>query len=60
MWEFSKTMIVGYGMLMDPNGNNYNVAFDEEGHISVTTTKRNTPVTIPKKVMKMILEKINK
>jgi hypothetical protein len=57
-WEFSKTMIVGYGKLTDPKGNDYNVEFDDKGNIEVTTTKRQTPVDIPQKVRKMILEKI--
>ncbi|GMX64425.1 hypothetical protein Elgi_36940 [Paenibacillus elgii] len=56
-WEFSKTVIVGYGVLYDPKGNKYNVEFDENGNIEVTTTKRNTVVKIPQKVHQMILEK---
>ncbi|GAA4880369.1 hypothetical protein GCM10023310_70720 [Paenibacillus vulneris] len=58
-WDFSKTMIVGYGILYDPKGNKYNVEFDDNGSIIVTTTKRNTEVKIPKKVYKMIQDKIN-
>lgn len=58
-WEFFKTVIVGYGTLYDPKGNKFNVDFNDNGEIVVTTIKRNTVVKIPKKVQKMILEKIS-
>ncbi|MCR8641515.1 hypothetical protein NV379_02490 [Paenibacillus sp. N1-5-1-14] len=57
-WEFTKTMIVGYGKLTDSKGKEYNVDFDQNGNIEVTTIKQNKPVKIPNKVHQMILQKI--
>jgi hypothetical protein len=57
-WEFVKTNIVGYGRLLDPKGKEYNVQYNNEGNIEVTTIKRNTIVKIPQKVHRMITEKV--
>lgn len=57
-WDFSKTSIVGYGRLLDPKGKAYNVEFDDEGKIEITTTKQNRPAKVPQKVLKMIQDKL--
>ncbi|GAB6989450.1 hypothetical protein [Paenibacillus pini] len=57
-WEFSKTSVVGYGRLLDTKGKLYNVQFDNEGIIEVTTTKQNKQVKIPLKVIKLIQQKL--
>jgi hypothetical protein len=57
-WEFTKTMIKGYGMLSDPKGKDFNVNFEDKENIIVTTTKQCRIVKVPDKVIKMIKEKI--
>lgn len=58
-WEFCKTVITGYGNLYDPKGNKYNVEWDDNGNIEVTTIKRQAKVKIPQYVHEMIKSKIS-
>lgn len=57
-WEFTKTAIVGYGVLYNPQGKKYNVQFDNKGNIIVTTIKQCRIFKVSKKIEDMIKKSI--